>query len=182
MRGGKDVPIEGDTVKAANTKGLDTSYAFIYSLGKAETFTLMMPNAFGGGSSKSLGENSHVVAKLTDKGVPEGTAQQVAQGLPRYWVLYTAGPAYIGVIIFILGLIGFVIIKTPLRWGLLAATLFGIALSWGKNFAGFNTFLFEHLPMYHELEGTFNGAGNSSVYHCRCGSAGFTKIAVGRKK
>lgn len=153
MRGGKDVSIEGDSVKAANTKGLDTSYAFIYSLGKAETFTLMMPNAFGGGSTKTLSENSHVVSKLTDKGVPEGTAQQVAQGLPKYWgaLPYTAGPAYIGVIIFILGLIGFVIIKTPLRWGLLAATVFGIALSWGKNFAGFNTFLFEHLPMYNKF-------------------------------
>ncbi|MBC7874797.1 MAG: hypothetical protein H7Y01_12415, partial [Ferruginibacter sp.] len=153
MRGGKDISIEGDTVKAAKTKGLDTSYAFVYSLGKAETFTLMMPNAFGGGSGEPLSENSKVISKLTSKGVPEGTAQQVAQSLPKYWgaLPYTAGPAYLGVIIFILGLIGFVIIKTPLRWGLLAATLFGILLSWGKNFAGFNTFLFEHLPMYNKF-------------------------------
>ncbi|MBC7873180.1 MAG: YfhO family protein, partial [Ferruginibacter sp.] len=72
---------------------------------------------------------------------------------PKYWgaLPYTAGPAYLGVFIFILGLIGFVIIKTPLRWGLLAATLFGILISWGKNFAVFNTFLFEHLPMYNKF-------------------------------
>ena len=153
MRGGKDISIEGDTVKAVKTKGLDTAYAFIYSLGKAESFTLMMPNAFGGGSGEPLSENSHVVDKLTAKGVPEGTAQQVAGSLPKYWgaLPYTAGPAYIGVIIFILGLIGFVIVRTPLRWGLLAATLLGILMSWGKNFAGFNTFLFEHLPMYNKF-------------------------------
>jgi hypothetical protein len=153
MRGGKDISIEGDSVKTAKTKGLDTSYAFVYSLGKAETFTLMMPNAFGGGSGKYLGDKSHVIEKLTSKGIPEGSAQQVAESLPKYWgaLPYTAGPAYIGVIIFILGLLGFVILKNPLRWGLLAATLLGIALSWGKNFAGFNTFLFEHLPMYNKF-------------------------------
>ncbi len=60
MRGGKDISIEGESVKTANTKGLDTAYAFVYSLGKAETFTLMMPNAFGGGSGQPLSENSNV--------------------------------------------------------------------------------------------------------------------------
>jgi len=153
MRGGKDISIEGDSVTTAKTKGLDTAYAFAYSLGKAETFTLMMPNAFGGGSSKTLGEKSSVISKLTAKGIPEGSAQQVAESLPKYWgaLPYTAGPAYLGVLIFLLGLIGFVVLKNPLRWGLLAATLLGIALSWGKNFAGFNTFLFENLPMYNKF-------------------------------
>ncbi len=153
MRGGKDISIDGDSVTTAKTKGLDTSYAFIYSLGKAETFTLMMPNAFGGGSDKYLSETSNVVDKLVSKNIPEATAQQVVQSLPKYWgaLPYTAGPAYLGVIIFILGLIGFVILKSPLRWGLLAATLLGILMSWGKNFAGFNTFLFEYLPMYNKF-------------------------------
>ncbi len=153
MRGGKDISIDGDSVTTAKTKGLDTSYAFVYSLGKAETFTLMMPNAFGGGSGNPLSENSKVISKLVSKGIPEGTALQVAASLPKYWgaLPYTAGPAYIGVIIFILGLIGFVVLKTPLRWGLLAATLLGIFMAWGKNFAGFNTFLFEHLPMYNKF-------------------------------
>ena len=153
MRGGKDISIEGDTVKTAKTSGLDTSYAFIYSIGKAEISTLLMPNAFGGGSSKTVGEGSHVIDKLTGKGIPESSAQQVVGSLPRYWgaLPYTAGPAYLGVIICLLGLVGFVILKTPLRWGLLAVTLLGIFMAWGKNFAGFNVFLFEHLPMYNKF-------------------------------
>ncbi|MEP6700142.1 MAG: hypothetical protein ABJA85_02455 [Bacteroidota bacterium] len=153
MRGGKDISIEGDTVKAAKTSGLDTSYAFVYSIGKAEIATLLMPNAFGGGSSKTVGESSHVIDKLTAKGIPESSAQQVAGSLPRYWgaLPYTAGPAYLGVIICLLGLVGFVILKTPLRWGLLAVTLLGIFMAWGKNFAGFNVFLFEHLPVYNKF-------------------------------
>jgi hypothetical protein len=38
-----------------------------------------------------------------------------------------------------------------MRWGLLAATILGILMAWGKNFAGFNAFLFEHLPMYNKF-------------------------------
>ncbi len=152
MRGGKDITIKGDSVTATKTSGLDTGYAFEYSLGKAETVTFIMPNAFGGFTQNKTGEGSHVVKKLTDKGVAENNAEQVAQNMPKYWgELYTSGPAYLGVIICLLGLIGFVIIKTPLRWALLAATLLGIVMSWGKYFPGFNTFLFEYLPLYNKF-------------------------------
>ncbi len=153
MRGGKEISIEGDTVKTEKTKGLDTSYAFVYSLGKAEISTLIMPNAFGGGSTKVVGDGSHVVDKLTKRGIDEASAQQLAGSLPKYWgaLPYTAGPAYLGVIICLLGVIGFVLIKSPLRWGLLAATLLGILMAWGKNFAGFNVFLFENLPMFNKF-------------------------------
>jgi hypothetical protein len=153
MRGGKDIHIEGNKVEAAKTSGLDTSYAFEYSLGNAESFTLLMPNAFGGGSRKVLGEKSNVVSKLTEKGLDEGTAMQVAESLPRYWgsLPFTAGPAYLGVFICILGLIGFVINKTPLRWALLLVTILGIFITWGKNFAAFNVLLFEHLPLFNKF-------------------------------
>jgi hypothetical protein len=153
MRGGKSISIEGDKVEKIKTSGLDTSYAFVYSIGKSETSTLLMPNSFGGGSTKVVGEGSHVIDKLIARGVNESNAQQLAESLPKYWgaLPYTSGPAYLGVFICILGLIGFVIIKTPLRWGLLAATLLGIFISWGKNFAAFNTFLFEHLPMFNKF-------------------------------
>lgn len=152
MRGGKDISIEGDSVKKANTSGLDTSYAFEYSLGKAETFTLLMPNAFGGGSFARFEEGTKAAEKLVNKGFAPNQAEEIVQSRPKYWgKIFTAGPAYLGVIIFILGLIGFVVIRSPLRWGLLAATLLGIFMTWGKNFAGFNVFLFEHLPLYNKF-------------------------------
>lgn len=152
MRGGKDISIEGDSVKVANTKGLDTSYAFEYSISKAETFTLLMPNAFGGGAYSGFKEGSKVAKKLIDKGIPESNAEQIAQNMSRYWgKIFTAGPAYLGVFIFLFGLIGFVINKGPMRWGLLAATLLGIFMTWGKYFAGFNVFLFENLPLYNKF-------------------------------
>lgn len=152
MRGGKDLEINGDSITAAKTKGLDTSYAFEYSIGKAETFTLLMPKAFGGGSYARLNEGSKVAKKLIDRGVPDSNAEQIAQGMPKYWgKIFSAGPAYLGVLIFVLGLLGFVVVKTPLRWGLLAATILGIFMTWGKYFAGFNVFLFENLPLYNKF-------------------------------
>jgi hypothetical protein len=153
IRGGKNISIEGENVVAEKTAGLDTSYAFQYSFSKAEPLVVLMPNAFGGSSANPLPENSNVIEKLTGKGLPENTAVQVAGSLPRYWggLESTSGPAYIGAIICILALIGFVVVKHPLRWGLLAASLLSILMSWGKFFPGFNIFLFENLPMYNKF-------------------------------
>jgi hypothetical protein len=152
-RGGKDISVEGDTVKKAKTSGLDTAYAFQYSFGRAETVVLMMPKAFGESSGKYLDENSKVVEKLADKGVPENSAMQVATQLPAYWggIMSTDGPPYLGVIICLLALIGFVMVKHPVKWGLLVVTVMGIMMAWGKYAPGFNTFLFTHLPMYNKF-------------------------------
>ncbi|MFZ9388617.1 MAG: hypothetical protein ACO25B_12125, partial [Chitinophagaceae bacterium] len=152
MRGGKDIDIVGDSVKAASTKGLDTSYAFEYSVGRGESVSLILPYAYGGYSNNMADESSNVVKKLAALGVPESNAEQLAPSLPKYWgQLYTSGPAYLGVLICLFGLIGFVVVRSPLRWGLLAATLLGILMSWGKYLPGFNTFLFEHLPLYNKF-------------------------------
>jgi len=152
-RGGNDLSVQGGTVKQTKSSGLDTAYAFQYSIGKAETVVMFMPKAFGESSSKMFDENSKVVEKLTDKGVPENSAIQVATQLPKYWggIIQTAGPSYLGVIICLLGLIGFVIVRHPMRWALLVITILGIMMSWGKYLPGFNTFLFDHLPMYNKF-------------------------------
>ncbi len=153
IRGGQSISIEGDSVKVNKTKGLDTSYAFQYSFTKAEPLVALMPNAFGGSSATPLDENSNVLKKLVAKGLPENSAAQVAGSLPKYWggLESTSGPAYMGVIICLLALIGFVLVKHPLRWGLLAATILAIIMSWGKFFPGFNVFLFENLPLYNKF-------------------------------
>jgi hypothetical protein len=157
MRGGKTISIEGNVVKQTKTSGLDTSYALRWSLGKAETVVMFMPEAFGGSSSKLADENSHVVQKLIDKGIPDNSAMQVATGLPKYWggmsdpSETTSGPPYLGVITCLLAVIGFVLVKNPLRWGLLVITVLGIMMAWGKYLPEFNTFLFTHLPMYNKF-------------------------------
>lgn len=153
MRGGKEVSITADTVKNIQTGGLDTSYAFEYSLGNRESLTLLLPNAFGGGHSRNLEEGSPVAKKLMAAGIDEGNAEQLSQSLPQYWgkLPYTAGPAYVGVLLFVLGILGFILNRGALSNSLLAITLLGIFISWGKHFPAFNLFLFEYLPLFNKF-------------------------------
>ena len=154
MRGGKNLEINGDTVKQAKTTGLDYDYAFRYSLGKAETAVLAMPDAFGSSSAEPLGEESNVISKLTDRGVPMNNAMQIAGQMPKYWggiTEGTSGPPYVGAITCLLALIGFALIRHPLRWGLLAVSILSILLAWGKYFPSLNEFVFQYLPMYNKF-------------------------------
>ena len=101
IRGGRNITVEGDQVKATKREGLDTSYAFQYSLKQPEPLVMMMPNAFGGSNADAFDEKSKVVKKLTGMGVPENSAVQLAASLPKYWggLEINGGPPYVGVII-----------------------------------------------------------------------------------
>lgn len=157
MRGGKTLDIKGADVKAVNTKGLDADYALSYSMKPAEPLVMLMPNAYGGSSLNTLDEKSHVVKKLSELGIPETSSAQLISQLPKYWGgmsgpgEMTSGPPYIGAIIFILAIIGFVIIKHPVKWGLLAASVLAILMAWGKFFPSFNHFLLNTLPLYNKF-------------------------------
>ena len=47
--------------------------------------------------------------------------------------------------LFVLGLF---IVKGPMKWALLSATVLSVLLSWGKNFMGFTDFFLDYIPMY----------------------------------
>lgn len=151
MRGGRSELTQQET-KNATKGGLDKDYAFMWSYGKAETMTLLVPNAFGGSSAEGLGENSKAIEVLQEnaQSLPEGFAQQVAQSSPMYWgeLLSTQGTVYLGAIICLLFLFGAFLSKSEHRWWLVAISVFGIVLAWGKNFEAVNYFLFDHMPFY----------------------------------
>lgn len=153
MRGGKALEIgeQGEAKEIAHTKGLDNSYAFMWSMHKAEPLQMMMPNAFGGSSAQTFAENEKFAEKLSSAGLPYEAVSQLSQMLPQYWggLEGTSGPVYIGVIICLLAIIGFVL-KVKHRWWILAATLLGVILAWGKYF-GLNDTLFNILPLYNKF-------------------------------
>jgi hypothetical protein len=149
MRGGKSELTNGNNQN--KTKGgLDKDYAFHWSYGIAETFTLFVPAVYGGGSQgKEFTDNSKFADKLEEKNVPEANALQLANS-NAYWGTQpgTAGPVYLGAVICFLFILGIVYVKSWHKWWILAVTVLGIAMAWGKNFSGFNYFLFDHLPFY----------------------------------
>jgi len=151
MRGGRSELTQKDK-KNATKGGLDKDYAFNWSYGKAETMTMLVPNAFGESSSQGLGEDSKAMEVLQENAgtLPQGVAQQIAQASPMYWgeLPNTQGTVYMGAIICLLFLFGAFLSKSEHRWWLIAVTIFGIVLAWGKNFEAVNYFLFDHLPFY----------------------------------
>lgn len=134
------------------SSGLDKDYAFGWSYGKAETFTFLVPNLYGG-ESKPYDKDAQSIKVLTQKvqsgEIPAEFANQVSR-IPQYWgdQPFTQGTVYLGAIVCFLFLLGMIIIRSNVKWGLLVATIFFILLAWGKNLEWFNDWFFYHFPLY----------------------------------
>ena len=149
MRGGSEISVTPEDLYkdgepksiAGKTSGLDIDYAYSWSYGKGETFTLLVPGMYGGGSGETVSKDSEFYKNFRQTQAP------------LYWgdQPFTSGPVYFGAIIMFLFVLGLIIVKGPERWWILAATLLSIVMAWGKNFAAFNEFLFEYLPMYNKF-------------------------------
>ena len=130
---------------AANqtSSGLDRDYITQWSYGIDETWTLLIPNAKGG-ASVPLVQN----AKAMEKADPNFV--QVYQQLGQYWGDQpgTSGPVYVGAFVLMLFILGLFVVKGPMKWALLAATILSILLSWGHNFMPFTNFFLDYVPMY----------------------------------
>ncbi|MCL2130968.1 MAG: YfhO family protein [Lentimicrobiaceae bacterium] len=149
MRGGSELTIKPDGSHTEdglpNVGGLEIDYAFSWSYGKMETFTLLIPNLYGGGHD-ILEPNSETAQQLLQAGAN-------IRALPTYWgdKPFTSGPNYAGAVVCFLFVLSLFILKGPEKWWLLAATILSFLLAWGKNFGILNNFLFEHLPMYNKF-------------------------------
>lgn len=122
--------------------GLDIDYAFSWSYGKMETFTLLIPNFYGGASSTKVEDNA--------------LQQQFGQRdlvFPTYWgdVIFTSGPVYVGAIICFLFVLGLFVVEGPMRTWLVATTILFLLLSWGRNLMWFNEFMFYYFPGYNKF-------------------------------
>jgi hypothetical protein len=128
-------------------------YAFEYSYGISETFTLMIPRFKGGASEEALGTKSHTYRALRNNGIPEYEARQLIQQMPLYFgdMRMTSGPPYVGASVVFLFVMGVWLLSGPMKWWLVAATLFSIILAWGKNLMPVSEFFFHHFPGYNKF-------------------------------
>ena len=125
------------------SSGLERSYITMWSYGIGETWTLLVPNAKGG-ASQVLADNKTAMSHARQDFAP------VYRAFTQYWGEQpgTSGPVYVGAFVLMLFWLGFFIVKGPMKWCLLAATVLSILLSWGKNFMGFTDFFLDYVPMY----------------------------------
>ena len=125
------------------SSGLERDYITQWSYGIGETWTLLVPNAKGG-ASQPLSMNKTAMEHADNNYL--GIYQQLGQ----YWGEQpgTSGPVYVGAFVLFLFVLGLFIVKGPMKWALLAATVLSIMLSWGKNFMGLTDFFIDYMPMY----------------------------------
>lgn len=123
--------------------GLERDYITQWSYGIGETFSLLVPNVKGG-ASVPLAANEKAMEKADP--MYGGIYSQIGQ----YWGEQpgTSGPVYVGAFVMFLFVLGMFIVKGPMKWALVAATLLSILLSWGRNFMGFTDLFLDYIPLY----------------------------------
>ena len=139
---GKSELVKKNSANQTNS-GLERDYITQWSYGIGETWTLLVPNTKGG-ASVPLSENKTAMSKADPQ------FEQIYQQLGQYWgeQPMTAGPVYVGAFVLMLFVLGLFIVKGPMKWALLAATILSIMLSWGKNFMPLTDFFIDYVPMY----------------------------------
>jgi hypothetical protein len=125
------------------SSGLERDYITQWSYGIGETWTLLIPNTKGG-ASMPLSQSETAMKHAENDFLP------IYQQIGQYWGEQpgTSGPVYVGAFVMMLFILGLFIVKDPMKWALLAATILSILLSWGKNFMGFTDFFIDYVPMY----------------------------------
>ena len=143
---GKSELVKKDAANQTSS-GLDRDYITQWSYGIDETLTLLVPDAKGG-ASVPLGKNATAMAKADPQ--IQSMIPQLYDAFPQYFGTQpgTSGPVYVGAFVLFLFILGLFIVKGPMKWALLAATVLSVLLAWGHNFMGFTNFFLDYIPMY----------------------------------
>ena len=142
MRGKSELVQTGDAAQQTSG-GLDRDYITQWSYGIDETWTLLVPN-YKGGASVPLSASSTAMEKANP--MYAGLYGQLTQYFGDQPM--TSGPVYVGAFVLFLFLLGCFLVKGPLKWALLGATVFSILLSWGKNMMWLTDLFIDYMPMY----------------------------------
>ena len=150
-RGKSELTINPDGSKITGNSALSREYITEYSYGIAESFNLIAPRLFGGGNSEKLNSDSSVYKFMIQYGASPEEAQQFTENYGfTYWGQQpiVAAPAYIGIVIFFLSILGLYHDNRKIKYVFLAGAFFSLVLSWGKNLSFVTDFFIDFVPMY----------------------------------
>lgn len=139
MRGGSELSLQEE----ASERGLSKEYITHWSYGIGESFSLLIPNAKGGGTGP-LAAHPRALEKL------EPDMRDMIGRENRYWgdQPFTSGPVYVGSVVLFLFILSLFLTRGPLKEALLLAILLGLLLSWGRNFMPLTSFFIDYIPGY----------------------------------
>ncbi|GAA4848499.1 YfhO family protein [Algivirga pacifica] len=163
-------------------EGLSKEYAFSWSQGKAETLTLFVPNLYGGASyeePKRGGAFEQALSRVT--GNPQQAAQIVSREgfrVPTYHgdQPFTAGPIYMGAVIFFLFILGLVMLDNKQRVWMTVAIVLLLMFSWGRNLQWFNYLLFDYFPGFNKFRSVSMAQGLATLLMSLMGYMGLQKL------
>ena len=150
IRGKSELTYNPDGSKNTTNSAMTRDYITEYSYGVTESFNLIAPRLFGGSNHEAVGTDSKMYEFMISQGVPEGQAGDFTMGLPTYWgdQPIVAAPAYIGVVVFFLGILALFIDERKIKYVFLSGAVASLLLSWGKNFPLLTNFFIDYVPMY----------------------------------
>lgn len=150
-RSKSDLSFDANGTKKTGNSALTREYITEYSYGIGESFNLIAPRLFGGGNSEALNEDSSVYNYMLGVGATPDEALQFTESYGiTYWGKQpiVAAPAYIGIVVFFLFVLGMYHDKRKIKYAFLAGASLSLVLSWGKNFNVLTDFFIDYVPMY----------------------------------
>jgi hypothetical protein len=156
IRGNAELESQNNDTRSKAGDGLDKDYAYSWSQGKMETFTLLIPYFYGGGSSEKLREDSEIFQAFSQVMGKEQLMKYMKNDgipVPLYYgdQPFTAGPLYAGAIICFLFALSIFVLEDKYRWWMLSAAILCTMFAWGKNLDWFNYFLFDYFPGFNKF-------------------------------
>jgi len=142
------------------SSGLSKEYAYGWSQGVGESITFLIPNAYGGPSGMQALNipSSNIVKAFESKGASEEQAESTVQqlsnmGVSTYWgeKPSTSGPFYFGAAVCFLFVLGLLIVRSRLKWWLLATVVLVMLLSFGGNWPVVSDLFFNYFPIYNKF-------------------------------
>jgi hypothetical protein len=145
--------LEKENATSGEKGGLSKEYVFNWSISPGETFTLLIPGLYGGGSTEDIGMDSKLASVLINQNAPRQQVRELTRSARTYWgpKPFTSGPSYVGAIIFFLAVLGGFLAPRRHRYWLIAASIFSAILAWGNNFEAFNYLMYDYFPGYNKF-------------------------------
>lgn len=181
IRGERLLTPESGTESKNPKEGLDKDYAFSWSQGKMESFTLLVPYFQGGGSGEKLKEGSNVYDFFVQTIGKQRTQQLIKSNgmrVPLYFgdQPFTAGPLYAGAITCFLFVLGLFVVEARHKYWMLAAALLAMFFAWGRNLEFFNYFMFDYFPMFNKFRSVSMALSMTLILMPLLGFIGLNKL------
>ena len=152
IRGENDVTITPSGDALAKSDGLSEDYITNWSYGIGESFTLISPYVKG---SASVGiADSRFLESVENS---DRTSEEMENALRAPFGMYwgeqpiTSGPVYVGIVMFLLMILGLIYVPDRRKWALFTVGILALLLSWGHNFMGLTDFFIKHIPGYNKF-------------------------------